>query len=217
MLQHEKPDTVKITEAIGSVLETEALDVNVDVYDNRVVLSGFVDVLQDKVAVEEAVEQVAGVLTIENNLTVSTDGTITDQQIHEAVERKLAQVKLRVPAIEVRSGRVHLKGRVENLAELGHIVERASEVLGVAEVDTTQLRIEGNTDDATLKNRIEAALVDITSAPDVDTEVVGGKVELRGYVASREQARKVSKAVESIDGVQKLDNNLQVRNNQADK
>ena len=51
----------------------------------------------------------------------------------------------------------------------------------------------------------------------VDTEVVGGKVELRGYVASREQARKVSKAVESIDGVQKLDNNLQVRNNQADK
>ena len=217
MLQHEKPDTVKIIEAIGSVLETEALDVNVDVYDNRVVLSGFVDVLQDKVAVEEAVEQVAGVLTIENNLTVSTDGTITDQQIHEAVERKLAQVKLRVPAIEVRSGRVHLKGRVENLAELGHIVERASEVLGVAEVDTTQLRIEGNTDDATLKNRIEAALVNITSAPDVDTEVVGGKVELRGYVASREQARKVSKAVESIDGVQKLDNNLQVRNNQADK
>ena len=96
-------------------------------------------------------------------------------------------------------------------------MERASEVLGVAEVDTTQLRIEGNTDDATLKNRIEAALVDITSAPDVDTEVVGGKVELRGYVASREQARKVSKAVESIDGVQKLDNNLQVRNNQADK
>lgn len=217
MLQHEKPDTVRIIEAISSVLETEALDVNVDVYDNRVVLSGFVDVLQDKIAVAEAVEQVAGVLTIENNLTVSTDGTITDQQIQEAVERKLAKVKLRVPAIEVRSGQVHLKGLVENLAELGHIVERASEVLGVAEVDTTQLRIEGNTDDATLKNRIEAALVNITSAPDVDTEVVGGKVELRGYVASREHARQVSKAVESIDGVQKLDNNLQVRNNQADK
>ena len=191
--------------------------VNVDVYDNRIVLSGFVDVLQDKAAVAEAVEQVAGAFTIENNLTVSTDGAITDQQIQEAVERKLAQRKLRVPGIDVRSGRVQLKGRVENLAELGRIVETSSEVLGVAEVDTTQLRVEGNTDDATLKNRIEAALVNITSAPDVDTAVDDGKVELRGYVASQKDRREVSKAVESIDGVHKLDNNLQVRNNQANK
>lgn len=216
-MQHEKPSTALVIEAISSVLETEALDVNVDVYDSRIVLSGFVDVLQDKVAVEQAVEQIAGSLTIENNLTVSTYGAITDQQIQEAVERKLTQAKLRVPGIEVRSGRVHLKGRVENLAELGRIVERSSEVLGVTEVDTTELRVEGDTDDATLKNRIEAALVNITSAPDVDTAVVGGKVELRGYVASREHAREVSKAVESIEGVHKLDNNLQVRNNQADK
>ncbi|MDP3488330.1 MAG: BON domain-containing protein [Bacillota bacterium] len=216
-MQQEKTTTARIIEAISSVLETEALDVNVDVYENRIVLSGFVDVLQDKIAVAEAVEQVAGALTIENNLTVSTDGAITDQQILEAVERKLVQTKLRVPGIEVRSGRVKLKGRVENLAELGRIVERASEVLGVAEVDTTQLRVEGNTDDATLKNRIEVALVNITSAPDVDTAVDSGKVELRGYVASRAHAREVSKAVESIDGVHRLDNNLQVRNNQADK
>ena len=216
-MQQENPSTTRIIEAISSVLETEALDVNVNVYENRIVLSGFVDVLQDKVAVAEAVEQVAGAMKIENNLTVSANGTITDQQIQEAVERKLVQAKLRVPGIEVLSGLVQLKGRVENLAELGRIVERASEVVGVTEVDTSQLRVEGNTDDATLKNRIEAALVNITSAPDVDTEVVDGKVALRGYVASHAHAREVSKAVESIEGVHKLDNNLQVRGNQAGK
>jgi len=211
---HETPDVARIKSAISEVLATEAVDINVQIYDHRVVLSGVVDVLQDKIAVEETVQNL-GIDAIENKITVVTDGTITDSEIKEAVERKLTRSKLRVPAIEVYSGRVQLRGHVDNLEELGRIAERASEVLGVAEVDTTQLRVDEGSDDATLKNRIEAALANITSAPDVDTTVHNGKVELRGYVPSLGHADEVKKAVAAVDGIQRLETKLEVRPDQA--
>lgn len=211
---HETPDATRIKSAISEVLATEALDINVQIYDHRVVLSGVVDVLQDKRAVEETVQNL-GIDAIENKITVVTDGTITDSEIKEAVERKLTRSKLRVPAIEVYSGKVQLRGHVSNLEEVGRIAERASEVLGVAEVDTTQLRVDEGSDDATLKNRIEAALANITSAPDVDTTVHNSKVELRGYVPSLGHADEVKKAVAAVDGIQRLETKLEVRPDQA--
>lgn len=210
------PQRADILAAIENELETEALDINVDVTDERIVISGFVDVLQDRIAISHAVDSVAGSMPVENKVTVATDGTITESEIKEAIERKLANSGLPVPGITVNSGRVQLQGRVENLEDIRRITERTGEVLGVSEIDTTQLRIERVRDDASLKNRIEAALATVVSAPDVDTIVDEGRVQLKGYVASQHDLDEVSRAVIAIDGVQRVDNRLQVRNNQAD-
>lgn len=209
---HRNTRANEILAAIGDELATEALDINVNVAEDKIVLSGVVDVLQDKLAAEEAARRVADGAYIENNLTVAMDGTINDKEIESAIERKLVASKLRVPGIEVHSGRVRLIGTVDSLNDLARITERTSEVLGVREIDTTQLQVKkGAVDDATLKNRIEAALAGIASAPDIDTDVSNGRVSLRGFVETRKDHQQVKETVSHIDGVRRLEDNVQVR------
>lgn len=202
----------EILAAIGDELATEVLDVNVDVIEDKIVLSGMVDVLQDKLAAEEAARRVADGMRIENNLTVSMDGTIHDKEIAHAIERRLMASRLYVPAIVVHSGRVQLKGTVGSLKDVDRITERASEVLGVREIDTTQLQVKNHVvDDATLKNRIEAALAGVVSAPDIETKISNGKVALRGYVESHTDRQQIKDTISHIDGVLRLEDNVQVR------
>jgi hypothetical protein len=137
------PDKIKerINQALASELATEELDINVDIDGNNVVLSGVVDVLQDKLAAERSALKVAQGLHVENRLAVSTDGTITDKEVKEAIERKLHNSGLYVPKVDVHKGRVSLLGTVETEDEIHRISERVSEVLAVKEIDTSQMHV----------------------------------------------------------------------------
>lgn len=70
-------------------------------------------------------------------------------------------------------------------------------------------------DDATLTSKVKTALIanPVTKAHQIDVESKAGTVQLNGFVdseANRSEATKVAKAVE---GVAKVENNLEVRGN----
>jgi len=199
--------------ALKNRLATEALDINVDITGETIVLSGMVDVLQDKHAAERAVRGIAGKLKVENKLTISTDGTVTDDEVQKAVERKLATAKLPVPGVSVHKGRVQLRGSVDTLSQVQRIVERVSEVLAVKEIDASQLHPSTTVrvDDATLRNRIEATLAGITSGPDIDTRVHNGAVQLKGFVESSQDQLALDSLISDIEGVRSLDSQVKIR------
>ena len=199
--------------ALKDELATEALDIQIDIDGDTLVLSGVVDVLQDKNAAERAARSVAGKLKVENKLTVSTDGAVTDKEIQEAVERKLAASELPVPGVQVHKGRVQLRGSVKTVRQVQSIVDRVSEVLAVKEIDATQLQpsLAKEVDDATLRNRIEARLADIISAPEIDTIVHNGAVELKGFVQSNQDYLILEQAVAEVEGVRRIGNQVMIR------
>ena len=110
---------------------------NCDVVNGEVQLQGIVDTLREKKWAEDLVQQVPGVINVDNAISVSTDGAITDQDIIQEVEEELKGDPEGNPnKIGVKSahrGKVVL-GRTENRAEIERAVNAASKARGVTEV-----------------------------------------------------------------------------------
>jgi len=111
---------------------------NCDVVNGEVQLQGIVDTLREKKWAEDLVQQVPGVINVDNAISVSTDGAITDQDIIQEVEEELKGDPEGNPnKIGVKSahrGKVVLAGRTENRAEIERAVNAASKARGVTEV-----------------------------------------------------------------------------------
>lgn len=124
-----------VQQAVEAILETEGTeDVNIDLQGDKVLLSGIVDDLADKVAAEEAIQGLRGVGHIENKITISTDGRLTDDEVVELAEAKLEEFNLPVIGIECHHGVLYLKGQVRDVAE-SLVIERAlHKVIGVVEI-----------------------------------------------------------------------------------
>ncbi|MGI6357986.1 MAG: BON domain-containing protein [Bacillota bacterium] len=131
-----------VLHALQSKLETEAADINLIIQGGKVTLSGVVDVYADKLAAAEAVRAVDGVESVENGLTVATDGEIDDGEIKAAIERKLRQNQLPVVGIEVHHGDVFLRGEARDKSEKAGIASAVTEVMGVKSVNDSGLRVK---------------------------------------------------------------------------
>lgn len=101
-----------------------------------VYLQGIVDVLSEKEKAEKLVQQVEGVKTIENALTISTDGAVDDGDVHFEVSEEL-RINPLVPenvGCKVTKGEVLVLGEVSSQKEADAVIEAASSARGVKEV-----------------------------------------------------------------------------------
>jgi hyperosmotically inducible protein len=101
-----------------------------------VYLQGIVDVLSEKEKAEKLVQQVEGVETIENALTISTDGAVDDGDVHFEVSEEL-RINPLVPenvGCKVTKGEVLVLGEVSSQKEADAVIEAASSARGVKEV-----------------------------------------------------------------------------------
>ncbi|NLY42382.1 MAG: BON domain-containing protein [Clostridiaceae bacterium] len=207
----------KIKDLLESKMGASAMDINVEYQNGFVHLSGFVDVLAEKTFAEEIIKGMDGIHNIENNLTVCTDGEISDRhitaEIDKAIKNSSYAVNLRNVSSKVSGGSATLLGSVNTLADEMHAIELAKKVRGVKNVvsnlDIVSVR---NYDDATIKNKINQVLSQThLGIPGIKSEVNNGKVTLRGYVPSIRDMEMAIELVADVEGVAHISNKLKVR------
>ncbi|MGE5576463.1 MAG: BON domain-containing protein [Syntrophothermus sp.] len=214
MARNDEKISKKVLAAIKQDKELSAYHFNVDTIDGVVHLQGVVDVLAEKERAGEIARGIEGVTGVENGLTVSTDGAITDSEVEFEVAEELHLDhrfdSTRINA-ESHKGVVHLRGEVKTLAEAEAAVEAASRARGAKEV-VNELKVGAGerVDDATLTNRVESALAaDGRLDPaDVRTSSEHGVVRLKGVVPGRADKELAAEIATSVEGVRRVENEL---------
>lgn len=125
-----------------------------EVHNGEVVVTGIVDTLAEKDDLARTLAGLPGVRAVENSVSISTDGQITDAEVLEEVIEEFAHTRgldvARVGA-EVEDGVVRLVGRTENPEEVRAARQAAVRARGVRDV-VSDVRIEEPGARATLEN-----------------------------------------------------------------
>ncbi|HBG16829.1 MAG TPA: transporter [Firmicutes bacterium] len=132
-------DKNNLEERIRQRIEESALapyGIKATVSNGVVYLQGIVDLLAEKEEAEKVVQQVEGVETIENALTLSTDGAIDDGDVHFEVSEEL-RINPLIPetvGCKVTKGEVLILGEVSSEEEVKAAIKAAASARGVKEV-----------------------------------------------------------------------------------
>ena len=191
-------------------------EVGVAVKNGIVTLTGRVDSYLKKWSAEEAAHRVRGVKAVANELEVKLPGSDerTDEDIAAAAIDSL-QWNVGVTAddiqLTVSKGWVTLQGDVEwnyQKTEAERVVRNLRGVKGVTNLLTVKPRVKPDE----LKENIENALIRNarTDARNVDVEVEGSKVILKGKVRSFSEKEEAERAAWLAPGVTSVDNRLTV-------
>ncbi|AEG60948.1 BON domain-containing protein [Desulforamulus ruminis] len=121
------------------------------VQKGEVHLSGMVDTLHERRQLQELVSRVSGIKSIENGVTISTDGQINDGEVTAEVYQEMAHgnVNLKHIGAETVGGTVFLRGRANNSEEIQNAMEAATRARGVRDVINQVQMVEE--EDASLK------------------------------------------------------------------
>lgn len=192
-----------------------AYDINVGVKDGLIHLMGVVDTLSEKRRAEELAGRVPGSRGVENGLTISTDGAVTDDDIAFEVAEELEadlRVNEREVSAQVKDGTVILRGKVDAAAVEAAAIDAATKARGVKEV-VSQLEVGDDTiDDATLTNRVAAALAGIPQlrTQSVQARARRGLVRLSGAVSDPQLVQTAESVAAGVSGVRRVKNELKV-------
>ena len=188
--------------------------IGVSVIDGVVTLTGEVSTYAEKLKAERAVERVAGVRGVVNELKVQLAGEYSDTDIAKAAVAALRS-DVTVPAdrvkVKVDKGWVKLTGDV-----YGDFQRRAAEravrnLPGVRGVSNL-IAIETQAKPHDVKQKIEETLQRAAAldAKNIDVIVTGGEVTLRGTVRSFLERYEAEKAAWAAPGVTMVHNEIRV-------
>jgi hyperosmotically inducible protein len=121
--------------------------------------------------------------------------------------------------VETKDGIVQLNGFVDSTENKVAAARAASAVEGVKGVDNnldvrTEDRAAGTIiDDATVTAKVKAALIEdsTTKATEINVDTHGGTVQLNGFVDTQAAKDRAAELAQSIEGVQQVENNLNVK------
>lgn len=208
---HDHSLEYRIRDAIRAEVLSSAPDIGVVARDGVVTLTGMVDVLAEKRAAEEICHRVPGVIKVENGLTVSLDGQVTDDDVEKSVRTKLDESGLSEVGFRLSAGAVELLGEVETLDE-AHIAVRAAEAARGVKAVRSSLSLGSESDDATIVNEVERLLAGSrVGAGFIATTCHSGEVGLAGSVADREELDTAEALARSVPGVHAVRSRLTIR------
>jgi osmotically-inducible protein OsmY len=192
-------------------------DVGVEVDDGVVTLTGTVTGWARRVAAEEAVRRVAGVLDVANDVKIKpTEGSIrSDTEIARAVRHAL-EWDVFVPDVRITSsvsdGWVTLDGVVERWSEREDAERAVRNLAGVRNVLNNILVEPPATVSADVRRHIEKALERRTERElrRIRIDVHDGVVTLTGAVGSPAERRSIVGAARSTSGVRSVDDKLHI-------
>jgi osmotically-inducible protein OsmY len=184
------------------------------VADGVVTLTGHVHSLSEKWQAQRAVERVAGVRAIANELDVTSEYARSDRDIVRTAVQAM-KWNLLVPSdqikVEVHKGWVTLTGEVHwdfqrRAAE--HVVRNLAGVTGI----TNNIIVRPKVEPDDVKRKIEEAFKRdaILDAFHVDVEANESEVVLRGTVRSWAERREAELAAWSAPGVTSVRNDITV-------
>lgn len=213
-------------EIVGAVTAALARDGRVNLADvvhvtaeNGVVrLVGTVPSAGQRQTAGDVARQARGVVGVENDLTVATEGQISDAELRDQVLASLARSPELAPRVgcHVDDGVVTLVGHIRDAAEEEEAIRIAGAVRGVEQVVST-LEIASivpdlttlPADDATLLGRLAEALdgagIYIRAR---DLHVDQGVATLRGAVETETERQRAGAVAASVDGIRAVHNHL---------
>jgi len=216
----------QVSAALKKEMQLSAMDIHVDSHDGTVLLSGVCDTLAEKAFAEKVANQVTGVRKVENNLTISTDGTLTDDEIQAHIEQHLREGQfaenLKRVGVKVEGGSAVLMGKVNTLSDKTNAVKEAQKAAGVKDVVSKIQIIPENADGEAIEFTDDKITSKITqtfstsgiSIPDIEVSTENGEVTLRGHVDDRHMMEIAEELAMDIEGVKKINNLLQLREDQ---
>jgi len=219
-----------VSDALFENPATDSYEVEAEVDDGRVTLTGTVDSYAEKILAENVVMGVHGVRSVKNEIRVEFDAERPPIEIEEDIEQMLQ----RNPAVladdievDVDGNEAILSGTVSSLTAKDEAVLSAY-VTGVNNVDSRGLIVwDGTTtrekkteetedeyewDDTRIKQSINRALLwepEVLSI-NVNVDVTNGFVTLTGQVETLKAMREAEALAEDTPGVEAVTNNLVV-------
>jgi osmotically-inducible protein OsmY len=192
-------------------------DVGVEVDDGVVTLTGTATSWAKRIAAEEAVRRVAGVLDVANNVTIKTTGGSirSDTDIARAVRHAL-EWDVFVPDERITSsvsdGWVALEGVVERWSEREDAERAVRNLAGVKSVLNNILVEPPDTVASDVRRHIEKALERRTEREvrQIRIDVHDGVVTLTGAVGSLAERRSIVEAARSTSGVRSVEDQLHI-------
>lgn len=222
----DKEVAADVVAALATDPATDSYQVEVDVKNGTVDLSGSVDSWAEKRLIEVVTKGVRGVRQVDNNLAVKIDGKRPDKDIRAEIKRRMevdALIDDELIEVNVDDGEVSLTGTVGSASEKAR-ARLAAFVKGVEEVDATGLKVEWWArdkirrdpvvlDDEQIEEAVEDALV---YDPRVkwfkpEVEVRDGLVTLTGTVGDLAARRAAEETAKNTIGVWRVRNLLRVR------
>jgi len=215
---------------MASLLEnptTESYEVNVDVKQNHVTLTGTVDSYREKRLCSTVAKSVPGVKSLENNIEVTYDIVRRDAEIENDISQALKWSKLVDDAlieVEVEDGVVNLDGSVATVSDKNHAHFLAL-TSGVKRVNMEDLDIEWWVpNDELVRDKSEyASETDVENAIadaafmdprlesfDLMIDYEDGVVTLRGKVDNLEAKQAAKNIAMNTMAVKRVNNRIKV-------
>jgi len=194
----------------------KAAEIGVTVKDGVVTLTGVVDSYMKKLEAESATKKVAGVKAVVEKITIKvcnsclkTDGEIAKEILNAFMWNwEIPNNKIN---IKVEAGWVTIDGQLEWNSEREAAKKAISKLLGVVGV-TNNITIASEVKDNVEKLAIERAIARNWSLDDknIQVNVDGNKVIIRGTVDSWYQKEEAGRIAWNAPGVLVVDNELSV-------
>jgi len=177
--------------------------IQITAQNGTVTLSGNVPSEQEKQKIEAAVKNAGNVVTVDNQLQVSSSSSTTSGQ--SSANYPVGQTRSLSPTSDQAKSRVYAPNQTDASAP----------ATSTSQADRFVQNIKGMTEaDKTLAQRIGQHLKADTSMASamskVKIEVNDGKATLKGNVSAEDQKQKIEEAIEKVPGVTSVDNQLQV-------
>lgn len=207
---------------------TESYEIITSVDNGEVTLTGTVDSYQERELVKTVAKGVRGVTAIDDQISVDYKTDRADNEIQKEIEQALrwnTHVDNYLINVSVNGGSVALSGAVGSASEK-RMAETDAWVAGVTSVDSSKLSVEGWARDDKLrgdkyvvksKDELRDAVKDAllydprVMSSNVDVEVAGSMVTLRGDVNNLTAKRAAEQDAQNTVGVSYVDNRLKVR------
>lgn len=200
--------------------KVDASDVNVEVNDNEVTLTGTVDSLRMKQDAEDLAYDISGVFHLDNELEVVPvleEETPGDEEILNRVEEMFSwdsDIDLSRIDVKVSNGIVTLKGIVNENWKVMYALSKAGELEGVVDV-INELSVVPDMeikDEQIANDLMDAFERNFAIDPDpLEVRVEDGNVYLEGSVNDRDEEAEVYNAAIQTPGVERVINNMIVR------
>jgi osmotically-inducible protein OsmY len=192
----------------------DASEIGVSATEGAVLLSGFIDTYEGKLAAERAAKRVRGVRAVANDLQVKLRLARTDDDIARDAARAL-QLRAAIPdkvQAAVHQGHITLTGTVSWLFQRDLAEEMVRYLPGVVEVINRITVVSGSTP-SDIRKRITETLHRMADvdARHIDVQINGSVVTLHGEVSSWAELDAAGIAAAIAPGVTKVDNHIKVK------
>lgn len=217
-----------ITTALMMDPATDSYELDAEVSNGRVVLTGTVDSWDERDLAAKVAKSVNGVVALDNQVEVDYETTRSDYEIRNEIEKVMEWDVLiddGLIDVDVQNGKVTLSGTVGSASEKWR-ARTSAWVPGVTDVDATGLDVSGWARDEALRRQkyVVRPDTDVTTAVeealardprvnsfDVDVATSNGVVTLRGIVDNASAKRAAEQDARNTVSVVMVENRLKVR------